>query len=197
MILKHFSANLQRSLQLVWSIVENGFKVILSSYQIFWAFEKGISHSNRDEVQIVFQEREAKLSRPLLMGSILENGLKANFRSYSISRAFQNRIFHFFADFSATKWGKWGKLSKKSKIFKFDGFEATLRSKANVVNLVKCFWSNLFWRNLPRKWFWSYLELKNECYESLKTTFFSFLQVFEWRNWNHFLGKWGKAFKTS
>ena len=143
MILKHFSANLQRSLQLVWSIVENGFKVILSSYQIFWAFEKGISHSNRDEVQIVFQEREAKLSRPLLMGSILENGLKANFRSYSISRAFQNRIFHFFADFSATKWGKWGKLSKKSKIFKFDGFEATLRSKANVVNLVKCFWSNL------------------------------------------------------
>ena len=139
----------------------------------------------------------AKLSRPLLMGSILENGLKANFRSYSISRAFQNRIFHFFADFSAAKWGKWGKLSKKSKIFKFDGFEATLRSKANVVNLVKCFWSNLFWRNLPRKWFWSYLELKNECYESLKTTFFSFLQVFEWRNWNHFLGKWGKAFKTS
>ena len=178
----------------------------------------------------------AKLSRPLLMGSILENGLKANFRSYSVSRAFQNRIFHFFADFSATKWGKWGKLSKKSKIFKFDGFEATLRSKANVVNLVKCFWSNLelkVWKGhfsvfckflsdevetifreseakhlrlfkskfghkkLIRKWFRSYLELKNECCERLKRAFFSFLQVFEWRSWNHFLGKWGKAFKTS
>ena len=91
-----------------------------------------------DQVQIFFQERETKLSRPLFTGSILENGLEANFRSYSISRAFQNRIFHVFANFSATMWGKWGKWGKKSKLFKFDGFEATLRSKANVVNIWKC-----------------------------------------------------------
>ena len=90
------------------------------------------------EIQIAFKQRETKLSRQLLIGSILENGLEANFRSYSISRAFQNRIFHVFANFSATMWGKWRKWDKKSKLFKFDGFEATLRSKANVVNIWEC-----------------------------------------------------------
>ena len=34
-----------------------------------------------DEVQIVFQDSETKLTRPLFIGSILENGLEANFRS--------------------------------------------------------------------------------------------------------------------
>ena len=91
-----------------------------------------------DEIQIPFKQRETKLSRQLLIGSILKNGLEANFRSYSISRAFQNRIFHVFANFSATMWGKRGKWGKKSKLFKFVGFEATLRSKANVVNIWKC-----------------------------------------------------------
>ena len=102
--------------------------LIFTKFKLWWS----------DEVQVVFQERETKLSRPLFIGSILENGLEANFRSYSISRAFQNRIFHVFANFSATMWGKWRKWDKKSKLFKFDGFEATLRSKANVVNIWEC-----------------------------------------------------------
>ena len=70
----------------IWSIVENSFKVILSSYQyserlkrVFLIFAKFKSWQS-DEVQITFQERETKLSRPLFIGSILENGLKANFR---------------------------------------------------------------------------------------------------------------------
>ena len=42
-------------------------------------------------------------------------------------------------------------------------------------------------RNRLRKWFWSYLQLKNECSERLKRSFFSFLQIFEWRSGNHFL----------
>ena len=29
----------------------------------------------------------------------------------------------------------------------------------------------------------------NECSDRLKRTFFSFLQIFEWRRWNRFLGK--------
>ena len=102
-------------------------------------------------------------------------------------------------------------------------FEATLSSKTNVVSVWKGHFSvfckflsdeveTIFWesvakhsklfkskfgdRKLLRKWFWSYLELKNECCERLKRSFFSFFQVFEWRSWNHFLGKWGKASKT-
>ena len=103
-----------------------------------------------------------------------------------------------------------------------NGFEATLTSKTNVVSVWKRHFSafcqllsdeveTIFWeseaersklfqskfghRKLLGKWFWSYLELKNECSEHLKRAFFSFMQIFEWRSWNHFLGKWGRAFK--
>ena len=50
-------------------------------------------------------------------------------------------------------------------------------------------------RNLLRKLFWSFLELKNQDCGRLKIAFFSFLQVFDWRSWNHFLRKLGKMFK--
>ena len=106
------------------------------------------------------------------------------------------------------------------KSFLGNGFEAIFTSKTNVLNVWKVhfsvFWKFLiesfFWesrgkrsklfkskfghRKLLRKWFSSYLQLKNECSECWKRAFFSFLQVFAWRSWNHFLGKWGKAFKT-
>ena len=95
------------------------------------------------------------------------------------------------------------------------GFEATLSSKMNVLSLwnkhFSVFWKflsgeveTIFWesqakrsrlfkskfgqRKLLRKWFRSYLELKNECSERLKLPFFSFLQIFEWRSSNRFLG---------
>ena len=101
-----------------------------------------------------------------------------------------------------------------------NGFEATLSSKRNVLSVWKghfsVFWkvlineveiifreseaklSKLFkskfgYKKLLRKWFWSYLEPKKECTERLKRAFSSFLQIFKWRNWNRFLGKWGKA----
>ena len=104
-----------------------------------------------------------------------------------------------------------------------NGFGTTLSSKTNVVSvwkehfLVFCkflsyevetifgeseakrlrlFKSKFGHKKLIRKWFRSYLELKNECCERLKRAFFSFLQVFEWRSWNHFQGKWDKAFQT-
>ena len=128
----------------VWSIVENGCKIILSSYRIFWAFEKGVSHFCK--VQIVtkwrnsnrIQTKRDEAFKTIAHRKHFKKWLEANFRSYSISRAFQNRIFHVFANFSATMWGKWRKWDKKSKLFKFDGFEATLRSKANVVNIWEC-----------------------------------------------------------
>ena len=108
-------------------------------------------------------------------------------------------------------------------IFLEKGFEATMISETNVLSVwkkhfpvfckflsdevetvfreieAKC--SNLFnskfgHNNVLRKWFWNNHELKNECCERLKRAFSSFLQIFELRSWNHFQGKWGKAFKT-
>ena len=46
----------------------------------------------------------------------------------------------------------------------------------------KLFKSKLGHTNLLRKWFSSYLELKNVCSERLKRAFFGFLQIFEWRS---------------
>ena len=105
-------------------------------------------------------------------------------------------------------------------------FEAILSSKMNVLNVWKEHFSVIYkclsdenqttlwesdgkrWkifqsksghRKLPRKWFWSYLELKSECFDEsmpLKRAFLRFLQIFEWKIWNHFLEKLGSASKT-
>ena len=104
------------------------------------------------------------------------------------------------------------KLSKSNfgdKNFLQNGFEVALSLKTNFLSLSKSlFWvfckflsdevKTVFWesetmrpkvfkskvdhRKSLKKWFSNYLELKNECSESLKSVFFSFLQVFEWRN---------------
>ena len=104
-----------------------------------------------------------------------------------------------------------------------NGFGATLSLKTNVVSVwkehfpvfCKClseevktifreseakhsklFLSKFGHRKLLRKYFWSYLELKNERCVRLKRAFFSFLQIFELRSWNRFLGKRGNAAKS-
>ena len=102
-------------------------------------------------------------------------------------------------------------------------FEATFKSKTNILNiwtgkfLIYCkfligevetiFWeSEAKWGKLFKSWFghrkllkksfWGYFKLKNECSERLKRACFSFLQVFDWRSWNRFLGKRGKVRQT-
>ena len=104
-----------------------------------------------------------------------------------------------------------------------NGFEAMLSSKTSVVIVWKghflVFWrflrdevETIFWeikrkrsklfqwkfghKKLLRKCLWSYLQLKNYCCECLKRAFSAFLQIFHWRSWDHFLGRWGKAFKA-
>ena len=153
--------------------------------------------------------------------------------------AFDNGVFNFFAHFSVNNLkmflGKAMQSIQNCKKSKLDlesilenGFEATLRAKADVQNLwvmklklltvsskanvlhvwkgnFSVFWKFLidevetvFWeteakrsklfkskfghRELVKKWFWSYLELKNEWFEHLKMALFSFLRIFEWRS---------------
>ena len=50
----------------------------------------------------------------------------------------------------------------------------------------KLFKSKLNHRKLLRKWFWSSLEIKNECSDHLKRAYFIFLQISEWWSWTHF-----------
>ena len=140
---------------------------------------------------------------------------------------FEKGIFQFFGNFWVTKLKPFSGKVKESVQnylnrnfvignYLGNGFEATLSSKTNVLNVWKghfsVFWKflsdevkTIFWesegkrsklfkskfghKKLLRKWFRSYLELKNKCYERLKRAFFSFLQIFGWQSWNHFLGK--------
>ena len=104
-----------------------------------------------------------------------------------------------------------------------NGFEPTLSSKTNVASVWKGYFS-VFCRFLSDELqpfsgkvgqlvqsylnqnlvIWSFLEnsfgvifsSKMNVLNVLKSAFFSFVQIFEWRSWNHFLGKWGNTAKT-
>ena len=104
-----------------------------------------------------------------------------------------------------------------------DSFEVALTSKMNVVSVLKEYFSvfckflsdeveNILresdakrskllkskfgHRKLLRKWFWSYLSSKAD-FVSVWTGHFSvFWKFLQWGSWNHFLGNWGKAFKS-
>ena len=152
--------------------------------RMFWAFKKTIfkflANFCVTKLKPLFGKRRQSfrnyLSQNLVIGSFLENGFEATLSSKAnVLSVWKNHIPNF---------GK----------FLCDEVETIF--KESDAKLSKLFKSKFGHRKLLRKWFSSYLELKNECPERLKKTFFSFLQIFEWRSWNHFQGKWGKGFKT-
>ena len=152
--------------------------------RMFWAFEESIfqffadfwvtklkpfSRKERQSVQDYWNQN-------LVLGSLLENGFEATLSSkrnvLSVWKGYFSVFCKFFSDKVEIIF--WESEAKHSKLFK----------------------STFGNRKLLRKWFWSYLVLKNECCERLKRAFFSFLKIFEWRSWNRFLGKRGNAAKT-
>ena len=127
--------------------------------------------------------------------------------------AFEKGMLQFFANFWLTKLKPFSGKKRQSEVnylnqdlviggFLENGFEATLRSKTNILSVWKghasvfckflidevetvfwekeAKWGKLFksrfsHRRLLRKWFWGYLEIKNECSEHLKKETLSFL----------------------
>ena len=124
----------------------------------------------------VRQSVQTYLNQNLVIGIFLENRFGTTLSSktniLSVSKGHFSVFCKFFSDEVETTF--WESEAKRSKLFK----------------------SKLGHRKLLIKWFWSYLELKNECSERLKRAFFSFLQIFEWRSSNRFLGKRGIAAKN-
>ena len=167
---------------LIWSFLENSFGAILSSKtnvltvwkEHFSFFCKHLS----DEVETILWESEAKHSKLFrsnfrYMGHLTKwfwgNFQLKNEWSECLKRAF----FTFLQTFEWRSWKhflvKWGKALKLLK-------------------------SRFGHRKLLRKWFWIYLDLKNECCECLNRVFFRFLQLFVWLSWKHFLGKLSEGF---
>ena len=145
--------------------------------RMFWAFEKTIFQffANVWVTKLkpfsgkVRQSDQNCLNQNVSIGSFLENGFEATLSSKTNVLSVGKRHFSIF----------WKCLS--------DEVETIFRE--SEAKRSKLFKSKFGHRKLLRKWFWNYLELKNECPERLKKTFFSFLQIFEWRSWNHFHGK--------
>ena len=152
--------------------------------RIFWAFEKCISQffPNFWVTKLkpfsgkVRQSIQNYLNQNLVIGSFLENGFEATLSSKTNVVSVWKVHFAVFCKFLSDEFGTifWESEAKRTKLFK----------------------SKFGHKELLRKWFWSYLELKNVCCECFKRAFFSFLKIFEWRSWNRFLGKRGNAAKT-
>ena len=99
------------------------------------------------------------LNQCLVMESFLENGFEATLISKTNVVSVWKRHFSFSWEFLSDEAEtiSWESEAKRSKLFK----------------------SKFGHRKFLRKWFWSYLELKNECSERMKKAFFIFLEIFE------------------
>ena len=97
------------------------------------------------------------LNQNLVIGSFLENGFEAILRSKTNVLTVWKRLFAVFWKFLSdeVKTIFWESERKRSKLFK----------------------SKFGHRKLLRKWFRSYLELKNKRSERLKRAFFSFCKL--------------------
>ena len=137
---------------------------------MFWAFEKSIFliFSNFWVTKLkpffgkVRQRVQSYLNQNVIIGIFLENGFLATLRLKTNVLKVWKGHFSFFCKFLRYEAERvfWEREAKPSKVFK----------------------SKFFHKQLLRKCFSSYLELKNESSEALKRTFFIFLQIFEWRS---------------
>ena len=155
-----------------------------SKKQTFWVFEKNIFQfcasfwvtKLKQFDEKVRQSVRNYLTQNLGIRGFLENDFGASFSSKTNVQSISKSHFPVFCKFLSDEVEIifWESETKRSGLFQ-SGFGQS---------------------KLLRKLLWSCRELKNECSEYLKGVFFRFLQIFEWQIWNHFLEKWGKAFKT-
>ena len=190
--LKPFSEKVRQSMQshlnqslVIGRFLQNGFEAILSSETsvvIVWKGHFSVFFANcwvtkwKPFSGNVKQNVQDCLNPNLGVGSLLENDFerilasKASF--VSVWKGHFLVFWRFLSDEVETIF--WEIKRKRSKLFQ----------------------SKFGHKKLLRKCLWSYVQLKNECCECLKRAFSVFLQIFHWRSWNHFLGRWGKAFKA-
>ena len=138
-----------------------------SKTRMFWAFEKGIFQFFANFWVMKLKPVSGKvksrvqnyLKQNLVIGSFLESGFGATLSSKTNVLSVWKGHFSVFCK----------SLSD----------EVETSFSESEVKSSKLFKTKFGHRKLLRKWFWSYLELKNECSERLKRAFFSFLQIFE------------------
>ena len=150
-----------------WALENSIFPI----FECFWVTKlKPFSGKVRQSVQNY-------LKKNMVIGSFLKMVLKLSWAQKHIFWAFEKNIFQFFASFWVTK---------------LKPFSGKLRQNVqNYLNL------NLVMRSFLEKGFEATLSSKANVLSVWKDHFFSFLQLFEWRSWNSFLGKSGKAVRQN
>ena len=152
-------------------------KLPWSEKRMFWAFEKGIFQffANFWVTKLkpfsgkVRQSIQNYWNQNLIIGSFLENGFEATLSSKTNVLSVWKVHFSVFSKFLSDEVETifWESEAKHSKLFK----------------------SKFGHRKLLRKWFWSYLELKNQCCERLKRAYFVFLANLSLKKLEPFVGK--------
>ena len=144
---------------------------------MFWAFEKNIFQffANFWVMKLkpfsgkVRQGVQNYLNQISVVGSFLEIGFEATLSSKTNVLSIWKQYFSIFCKFLS------------------DEVETILReSEAKRSKLFKPKFER---RNLLRKWFGGYLELKKQCFERLKREFLSFFAKFWVKKLKSFLGK--------
>ena len=187
--LRLFSGKLKQSVQsylnqnlVIGSFLENGFEATLSSKRNVLSVWKGafsvFSKVLGDQVETIFWKTQAKrpklfkskVGHRKLLGKWFWSHLHLKKECYErLKRSFFS-FCTFFCDEVETIF--WESETEHLRQFK----------------------SKFGHRKFLKKWFCSYLDLKNEVSWCLKRPFSSFLQRFEWRSWNYFLASWGGTF---
>ena len=136
--------------------------------RMFWAFEEIIFQffmnfsltKLKSFLEKVRQSIQSYLNQHLVIGSLLKSSFEATFSWKTNVVSVWNGHFSCFCKFLIDKVETilWEIEAKRLILFKLE----------------------LCHTKLLRKWFWSYLELKNKFCERLKIVFFSFLQIFHW-----------------
>ena len=162
----------------------NLLKLPWSQKRIFWEFENEFlnffAHFSVNKLKMFLGKARQSMQNCVNPKSdienVLENGLETTLWSKAdVLLNLWKRKFSVFCTF----------LSQEVEI-------AYCESKAKRS---KVFESKVGHGKHFRKWFRSN-PVKPEYSEPLKRAFFRFLQIFEWRSWNHFQGKWGKTSET-
>ena len=190
--LKSFSGKVRQSVQIslnqnsfTGSFLENGFEVTLSSktnvvsvwIEHFSVFCKLLS----DEVEIIFWKSETKRSRLFKSKFGHRKLIRKWFWSClelkkKCSERLKKVIFQCFVNFRVTKLKPFfGKVRQSVKIYSYQNLG--------------------IWTFLENS-FKATLSSKMNILSVWKGHFLVFCKFLEWRSWNQFLGKWGKAFKT-
>ena len=144
---------------------------------MFWVFEKGIFQFFANFLVTKLKSFSGKASQSfqdqlnwkLVIGRFLGNIFEVTLRSKTIVLTIWKEEFSVFLQFMNDKGETnfWESKAKHQKLFKLQFGH----------------------RNLLRKWFWSFLELKNQICGRLKIAFFSFFASFWLTKLKPFSGK--------